>query len=77
MDLGFKESFESDSVFFNEFGYDYTIISKKLHKGIIVYWEKSTQLCELIRHKKGIVKNRFEIKTLEQLKEIINFFENK
>jgi len=77
MDLGFNEESQHDNVYFQEYGFDYCIIEKKLTKKIYIYWEKETQLCKMIRidsHKKMNIKATMPIKNLAHLKEIIDFF---
>lgn len=75
--LGFTEDMQSDEVYFNEYGFDYCIITKELTKTIHLDWAKETQLCKMVRvdsPKTGNVKAELPIRNLEHLKEIINFF---
>ena len=72
--LGFTEKIQKDEVYFNKFGYNWAIIQLKLTKNIYLDWEKSTQLCEMVRTKKHWVQNKMPIKDLDHLKEIVNFF---
>lgn len=76
--LGFTEDdMQSDEVYFNEYGYNYCIITKELTKKIYLDWAKETQLCEMVRidnTKHCNVKAELPIRNLEHLKEIINFF---
>lgn len=77
MNLGFKEKIIKDEVYEDEFGYSYSIISKKLTKKIHLDWEKETQLCNLIRINNpdsGKILSVMPINNLKHLKEIINFF---
>ena len=75
MDLGFNESIESDSVYYNEYGFDYTIVTLKLTKRIYLDWAKETGLAEIIRvDKEGTIQNRRPVRNLEELKEIVDFF---
>lgn len=81
MALGFKEEkVPGDNVYFQEFGFPYCIIQKNLTNKIYLDWEKSNQLCEMVRIKDtkhyDIVK-RMPIKNLEHLKEIVEFFSDK
>jgi len=77
MDLGFEEEVDSDNVYFDEFGYDYCIITKNLTKKIYLDWKKETQLCKLVRtDKTHNIKAEMPIKNIEHLKEIIDFFCN-
>jgi hypothetical protein len=80
MSRGFNEQFESDNVYFDQHGFEYTIITKDLTKRIYLNWDKETQLCELVRMdspKTCNIKARMPIMTLKQLDEILNFFTDK
>jgi len=75
--LGFKEEFHSDKVYFNEYGFDYTIVTLYLTKKIFIDWAKETQECKIVRidsPKTCNIMNEKPIKDLKQLKEIISFF---
>jgi hypothetical protein len=75
--LGFTEIKTNDSVYFQEFGFPYVIITKQLSKEIYLDWEKHTQFCELIRMDKpkvGSISKRYPVKNLAELKTIIDFF---
>ena len=77
IDLGFKETYIEDKIYFNQHGYEYTIIQKKLTKSIYLDWSKENKLCKLVRvdsHKNGIIKAELPVKDIKHLKEIINFF---
>lgn len=80
MSLGFTEEEVYDKVYFQEYGFPYCIITKKLTKKIYLDWAKETQFAQLVRMKDDkecdIVK-RMPIKNLEHLKEIIDFFTDK
>lgn len=78
--LGFKEIDGDCQQYFNEFGFDYVIISKKLTKTISLDWSKESQLCEIIRvdnNKHQNIIRRVPVKNLEHLVEIIDFFTGK
>lgn len=75
--LGFNENPSDDSVYFNEFGFEYVIITLQLSKYIFIDWAKETQLCKMVRiNKASDIVAEMPIKDLEQLKEIINFFKS-
>lgn len=77
IDLGFTEEVQSDNVYFNEYGFDYCIITKDLTKNIYLDWAKETQLCKMVRidsPKHCNIKAELPIRNLDHLKEIINFF---
>lgn len=80
MDLGFNEEICSDSVFFDEFGFDYTIITFKITNKVYLDWDKVTQLCELVRidsPKTCNIKKKMKIMNLNELKKVLEFFSNK
>ena len=74
MDLGFKEKCYPDGVYFKIYGYEYTVIRKKLTKHIYLDWAKETRLCKIVRAKKGRILAEKAITTLEELESIIEFF---
>lgn len=75
LDLGFKEEFVDDTVFFNRYGFDYSIITKDLAEGIFADWNKVDRKCYLIRvnETKDII-GRLPVETLDELKMYIEFF---
>jgi predicted ATPase with chaperone activity len=77
MALGFTSELVKDTVYFNEYGFDYCIINKNLTPLIYLDWAKETQLCVMCRinneQDTKIVK-RLPIRDLDHLKEIVNFF---
>ena len=74
MDLGFKRKDEHDPVFVKQNGYDWFIVTKKLAKGIYLDWDSETKFVQLIRHKKGFIKTKYNVKNLAELKMIDSFF---
>lgn len=75
MDLGFEEEFCSDSVYFDEYGFEYSIISLKLAKHIYLEWSKESRTCEIMRIDKDYnVIRRKKISGEKELKEIVDFF---
>ncbi len=78
IDLGFKEESVYDQAYFNQYGYDYVIITKKLSKRITLEWAKETQVCEMVRYDSdGFVKGRLVINNVKSIKGIIEFYTNK
>ena len=74
IELGFTEQVESDSVYEDIYGFKYVIVELELHKHFYIDWAKETGFCEFIRHRKGTIEKRMEIRDLDHLKEIINIF---
>lgn len=77
IDLGFKEEYSSCNVYFNQYGYEYVIITKKLTSKIYIDWAKETGFCRMYRidnKKECNIQNEMLINDLQHLKEIINFF---
>ena len=80
MDLGFKETFSHDNVYFNQYGYEYSIVELKLTKHVFIDWEKSSRICTMIRinnKEECSIMARYEIQNLRELKDIIDFFIDK
>jgi hypothetical protein len=80
MHLGFTEEIVKDSIYFNMYGFDYAIIEKKLTPHIAINWAKETQICEMYRVGKksnGDIVACMKINSLQELKEVINFFTTK
>ena len=77
MGLGFKETECSDSVYEGLHGYPYCIVNKKLTNKIYLDWEKDTKHCYLVRlsnPKTGDIAKKVQVKSLEELESIIDFF---
>ena len=77
LNLGFKETFHTDDVYFKKHGYQWSIVQLKLTNKIYLNWEKDTQLVELIRldnKKDANIMKRVKIKNLEQVEMIIDFY---
>ena len=75
--LKFKEEVCDDHVYFDQYGFEYVIITKDLTDTISLDWEKHSQLCELIRvdnPESGNIQSKMPISNLKQLEEIIDFF---
>lgn len=77
MNLGFKEEFLSDSIFFDQHGFDYTIITKKMTKTIFLSWHKETKRAWLVHidsPKTGNIIGKIPVTSLQQMESIIKFF---
>ena len=78
MALGFSEQIEDDEVYFEEHGFDYVIIQKKLTSLIYLDWDKATRLCDLIRiDTSSAVLGRMPVRNLDAAIDLIKFFTNK
>lgn len=79
IDLGFIVQDEHDRVYENTHGYCYSIITLDLTKKIYLDWEKDTKECTLNRIDNNddcnILKT-INIRNMEHLLEIINFFKD-
>lgn len=72
---GFVEEFCEDPVFFGQYGYPYSVITKQLSKRVYLDWEKNTRLCYMLRTDKDeCITGRMPIKDLQHLREILNFY---
>lgn len=75
IDLGFKrKDLGNDSVFFNQYGFEWFIVIMKLKKGIYAEWDCTTKEVELVHYEKENVIGRMPIVDLEHLKKMITFF---
>ena len=77
MQLGFTETEVNDPVYFDQHGYKYAIIEKKITKNVFIQWHKDSRLCEMYRidsPKTGNIMKRRPIQTFDELKDIINFY---
>ena len=71
IDRGFKRrDFGNDSVWFDEFGYEWFITEKRLAKlskgNITANWCPDTKTIEVMRLIDGLVKSRKSFKTIEE-----------
>ena len=73
LDKGFKrKNLGSDKVFFNEFGYEWFILSKKLAKNWFMNWDPSTRKVELLKEDKaGFILIRERMKDEEEVDRFI------
>jgi hypothetical protein len=79
IDLGFKTEPQSDSVYFNQYGYEYCLFTFKLTSLIYIDWAQESRTCQMIRidHTKTMnIMKRMPIMNLDHLKQIIDFFTN-
>lgn len=75
LELGFKRENLQDHLFFNQNGYEWFVVTKKLSKGIKAEWDCETHTIEIIRYdKEDNVLGRMSILSREHLKSILNFF---
>ena len=75
--LGFTEQPVEDNIYFQQYGFQYSIIQYQLTKKIYLEWAKETQLCKIVRIDGKKYQNILatqNIKDLNQLKQIINFY---
>ena len=79
--LGFKKESSHDRVWFNQYGYDYFILSKTLVSNkkeyILLDWDLRTNFVRLIRcNVSGSILGSLPIENLEHLKQVDKFFTN-
>ena len=78
IDAGFKSEFVTDKNYFDQHGFEYEIITKKLSKRIYLDFQKETKTIELIRvNKEGWIQRRRKVHSLAEMKSIIEFFTDK
>lgn len=70
--LGFKEEISRDPVYFEKYGFEYSIISKKVAKRRILHWTKNNGKCHLVYlGNDHLVLRVKKLKSLEEVKRII------
>jgi len=75
IELGFKRQDMDDQVFFNQNGYSWFLVTKKLTKGIVAEWDCEKKTVELVKYnKKSDVLGRLQITSLKDLIDLIDFF---
>ena len=74
--LGFKRKIDHDDIYFDQYGYDYFRVEMKLSKKRYLDWDPVTRKVELIKWKPkdGSIFDRRELKTLEEIREVIMTF---
>lgn len=80
LDLGFHiDETPTDIVYFEEYGYPYKIITKKLTKTIYLKWHQESRTCTLYRinsPKKGDILATMPVRDFDHLQDILAFFTN-
>lgn len=75
VDLGFIRKEQSDSIFYDCYGFGYYLMSKKLYKGISAWWDINSRTVRIIRcNKRGDILGTILVLNLEELKLFIEFF---
>lgn len=73
--LGFEREDPGDTVFFNEYGFEYFIVYLNVSKGVSFDWCPITRKVEMLRgNKKGDLLARHKIKDIDELIKWIKFF---
>jgi len=68
MDAGFRRHESEDSIFFNEFGYNYFIVSKEINDHVMIEWDIHTQQLELTLYDNDVPLRKTKIQTLDEFK---------
>jgi hypothetical protein len=78
INMGFEIIYCKDRVYFDQYGYDYYIITKELNRAIYLEWAKETQKMNIVRiDKDSNIKAKEPIVSHEQLEFILRFFTDK
>jgi hypothetical protein len=77
--LGFVREEKSDQVFYDQHGYNWFLVQKKLAKGFYLSWDCTEHTVELVRWnpKNGDILDRLPMYSVEEIEEIIEFFRKK
>lgn len=77
IDLGFVREDIGDSVFYDQYGFRYFIVTKKLDEKINLDWDCNTRMVTMIRSNKSeTIVGKMYVETLNELKCIISFFKD-
>lgn len=77
IDLGFKVEECGDHVYFDQYGFEYCVITFDLTPTIYLDWEKETGMCKMVRVKNTEtyeIMKELPIMNINHLKEIVDFF---
>ena len=78
IDLDFKREDQTDSVFYNEYGFNWFIVTKKLTKRTYLDWDCNTRTVALKRiDKNHNIIGSLDIESFQKLENVINFFKDK
>ena len=78
MDLDFKRTDQKDKIFYNKYGFNWFIVTKKLTKRIYLDWDCTTRTVTFKRIDKDYnITGSLDIESSQKLKDIINFFKDK
>lgn len=79
MEIGFVRKEQSDSIFRDQHGYDWFLVQKKLAKGFYLSWDCEERTVELVRWnpKTGDILGRLPMFSVDEIKEMIEFFRKK
>ena len=78
IDLGFERIEMSDSIFFNQNGYNWVIVRKDLTNKIYLDWDIETKKVKLVRidnPKECNILAKQDVNNIDVLRLILNFFE--
>ena len=74
--LGFKIEKSKDNVYFDEYGFNYEIITFKLSRNSVIDWAKESHKCEILKcDSEGTILKIINIPNLEELEKIIDIYE--
>lgn len=75
IDLGFKRQDQHDSVFFDDNGYDWFLVTMKLAKRVELDWDCQTHDVTMYRYDRDAnVKGMIPLENIESVKEMIDFY---
>lgn len=79
IDLGFVREEHPDQIWFNQKGYGYFLVTKKLAKGIYLDWDTEERTVSLVRWKPktGDILGRMPLFSMDEIKETIEFYKKK
>jgi hypothetical protein len=76
--LGFKIEESPDKVYFDQYGFPYSVVYINLTKHVSIEWEQETRLCRMLNcDKEGNIIGNIPIQDLAHLEQMIEFFKGK
>lgn len=78
MDRGFEREEDTDSVFFDQYGFEYFRVEKKLAKRISLEWDVNEHTVRAVRiDREGFILGEIRFETIHELDQFIAFYEKK
>lgn len=75
IDLGFIREDQSDSIFKNQYGFDWFTVTMKLSKNIIAEWDCNKRTAKIVRYDNEMsIKGEIKCKSIDDLLMYLKFY---